>query len=540
MAQISGIEVRINGDASGLKSAVNQAESALGSFTKTANAAANTNFAPKIQNAAYQIQDFAVQVASGTSATRAFAQQLPQLLVGFGTLGAVIGAAAAVAIPLGGAFLNAAGGAGKLGEAVSTIAPYAVTATAALAGFYAPTILAGLATTTSAVGVGLVGAIRAVTAAMMANPLGLLVAGVAAAAVAIFAFRDDIKKVFGVDFVGTIKDAVNWTIGAFLKLKNVIAIAFQNIGSILGSALVDSTNAALGLVSDSLKVDNPFAKDAADAGAAIGQALAENTTKDYLGAIGSAATDVMSKVGEMFSGGLSAAGIGGNTSNSVAPSQEPGTAFTDKLKQIQDHFKTERELLDQEYANNQNVLLNALNNELISRQEYWTLTEKLAQEHQDKITAIRQAGINTDFNALSSFFGSMQSAAQSGGKKMLKIAKIFAAAQAVVGTMQAAVSAMNDPTAVTPMQKFANFAAVFAKGMAAVAAIRGVSEGGGGNSGGGGGGAGAASAPQTPTTTFQFTLTNDPMGFGEKFARQFIDQLNKTQRNGGQIRGVLA
>jgi hypothetical protein len=52
----------------------------------------------------------------------------------------------------------------------------------------------------------------------------------------------------------------------------------------------------------------------------------------------------------------------------------------------------------------------------------------------------------------------------------------------------------------------------------------------GGNGGNGGG----------PTTTFSFTLMNDPMGFGEKFARQFIDQLNSTQRNGGQIRGVIA
>ena len=47
-------------------------------------------------------------------------------------------------------------------------------------------------------------------------------------------------------------------------------------------------------------------------------------------------------------------------------------------------------------------------------------------------------------------------------------------------------------------------------------------------------------AAATPTTTFSFTLMNDPMGFGEKFARQFIDQLNSTQRNGGQIRGVIA
>ena len=53
----------------------------------------------RIQNTAFQIQDFAVQVASGTSATRALSQQLPQLLSGFGLFGAVIGTASAVLLP---------------------------------------------------------------------------------------------------------------------------------------------------------------------------------------------------------------------------------------------------------------------------------------------------------------------------------------------------------------------------------------------------------------------------------------------------------
>ena len=55
---------------------------------------------PAIQNTAFQIGDFAVQVASGTSAMRAFAQQTPQLLGGFGVVGAVAGAVVAVAAAL--------------------------------------------------------------------------------------------------------------------------------------------------------------------------------------------------------------------------------------------------------------------------------------------------------------------------------------------------------------------------------------------------------------------------------------------------------
>ncbi|MCV2870633.1 hypothetical protein OEW28_18630 [Defluviimonas sp. WL0002] len=50
---------------------------------------------PQLQNAAFQVGDFFVQVSSGTSATRALAQQLPQLLGGFGLFGALAGAGVA-------------------------------------------------------------------------------------------------------------------------------------------------------------------------------------------------------------------------------------------------------------------------------------------------------------------------------------------------------------------------------------------------------------------------------------------------------------
>ena len=52
-----------------------------------------------LQNFSYQIQDIAVQIAGGTSATRALSQQLPQLLSGFGLFGVVAGTASAILIP---------------------------------------------------------------------------------------------------------------------------------------------------------------------------------------------------------------------------------------------------------------------------------------------------------------------------------------------------------------------------------------------------------------------------------------------------------
>ena len=63
----------------------------------------------QIQNASYQIQDFAVQVSMGTDAVKAFGQQAPQLLSAFGPVGAVIGTVAAIGLPLLSVALGKAG-----------------------------------------------------------------------------------------------------------------------------------------------------------------------------------------------------------------------------------------------------------------------------------------------------------------------------------------------------------------------------------------------------------------------------------------------
>lgn len=71
------------------------ATSALGTeFSRIGRAITGNSFA--LQNASFQIQDIAVQMAAGTSATRAMATQLPQLLGGFGPLGTAIATALAI------------------------------------------------------------------------------------------------------------------------------------------------------------------------------------------------------------------------------------------------------------------------------------------------------------------------------------------------------------------------------------------------------------------------------------------------------------
>ncbi len=76
----------------------------------------------QLQNIGFQVGDFATQVGAGTSATQALGQQLPQLLGGFGALGAVMGAVAAIGIPLGAALLSVGGEAKTLEERLDALA----------------------------------------------------------------------------------------------------------------------------------------------------------------------------------------------------------------------------------------------------------------------------------------------------------------------------------------------------------------------------------------------------------------------------------
>ena len=60
----------------------------------------------QLQNVSFQLQDVIVQIQGGTSASRALAQQLPQLLGGFGALGSALGLVAGLGIPFVASLLN--------------------------------------------------------------------------------------------------------------------------------------------------------------------------------------------------------------------------------------------------------------------------------------------------------------------------------------------------------------------------------------------------------------------------------------------------
>lgn len=132
-----------------------------------------------------------------------------------------------------------------VGSAVSSVAQYADVAVVALAGFYAPAMLGGVAMLTTALATGLVGALKAVAAAMWANPLGLFIGFIATAGYALYRFRDQISEVIGTDVINLFKGAANFVIGSFVAAYDDIKFVWDNFGPMMGNAVIGGVNHAI-------------------------------------------------------------------------------------------------------------------------------------------------------------------------------------------------------------------------------------------------------------------------------------------------------
>ncbi|MCO6050835.1 phage tail length tape measure family protein [Mesorhizobium sp. RP14(2022)] len=154
-----------------------------------------------------------------------------------------------------------------LADSLEAIAPYAAVAAAGLALIYAPTILAGLASvTTGLIGITLQATRMAVTFAASwvaaLGPIGLVVAAVTAAGIAIVAFGDEISEILGFDVVEAARTGANAVIGTFVGayraaeliwgkfpdyMADIGALAAYNMGAalreMLRQVLIDVNNA---------------------------------------------------------------------------------------------------------------------------------------------------------------------------------------------------------------------------------------------------------------------------------------------------------
>lgn len=285
-------------------------------------------------------------------AVNAFMQRFSSVSGGLAEFGRKVGSAFASVAQFAGAIIDALA---PLGNIVLELAGYADIAIAALAGFYTPVLLLGIAGLTKALTVGVVGAVKAITAAMMANPIGAFVGALAAAAYAAYKFRDEIKEAIGVDVVQVIKDAANWILNAFVVAYDSIVYAWNNFPTVMGALVIGYVNAVIGYINTLVNaavsgvnviiraanllpwveisevnapkikdLDNPYAKQMAE-----DIKLAEQMQKDWFAnwgkgdsSSGSGSTMTPWEIPDFGSGGGKGGKGGGAQNNYIAQMQE--------------------------------------------------------------------------------------------------------------------------------------------------------------------------------------------------------------------------
>lgn len=204
--------------------------------------------------------------------------------------------------------------------------------------------------------------------------------------------------------------------------------------------------------------------------------------------------------------------------------------MTARIEALVESLKTESEIVAAWYEESLAALNAASEAELEALGGKHEAIERLEEEHQKRLSEIREMGNQWSLQSALAGGAEILGAMGAFNKKALKAASIFSAAQALISTYEGAAKELKKGTF-----GFARAAAVIAKGLAFVAAIKSAGSGGGGGGGGGGGTRAPAQAQETPSTTMNFTITNDPFGYGERFARSIADQMNAARRSGSSI-----
>jgi hypothetical protein len=206
-----------------------------------------------------------------------------------------------------------------------------------------------------------------------------------------------------------------------------------------------------------------------------------------------------------------------------------------RLVAIREGLLTEEETKYEAYQKDLMAVEEALNKKILLEQDAAALRLQIEKKFQDEKAKLDQESWNAQLSGYASFFGSMGKVAESWGKKNNAVSKALGIAQALISTYVGATKAL--ASAPFPANMGA-FAAVMAKGLAAVSAIMAVNPNGGGGRaaiGGGSfsGGAGAAQqqAPEQAGRSMYVTLSGDV--FNREMVRGLLEKVSDFQKDGG-------
>lgn len=510
-------------------------------------------FGRGLQNASFQMADFASQVGAGTSASVALGQQLPQLLGGFGILGAVLGAVVAVAVPLTRAFQGMSEQGADLSQVLGVLSPLAerlgnafravaeigvqmaeviinnldrILITAGLvAGFFAAKWVAAFVAARVAT-FTLAGALGVLRAALIRTGIGALVVG---AGELVYQFTRLVQAAgsFGqamgllgdvaVEVWGRIKD------GASAMVLSINATWLEMEGAFLGAI----SRMAMKASDFFLSLSEGMAGIPGMENLASGMMSASNA---FLR--GAAKTSQAGQTSLNQAGGMreEAAGLFSGLSAPIESVQK----IKDLLASIKDERISLPDLLgvaggdEGEGGGKGKSAAEKLDEEL-------TAQEERIKTHFDRVTALAKGGLSDKLGAWGDYFSGLIQLTGSNNKKLLAAQKTFVAAQALIDAFGAYNKVLNDPTPQPWYVRLAAAGQVFAAAMGAVNAIKSASETGGTSSAGvpSGSAASTGAAPAIPTQTVAINLQGDT--FSRASVEGLLEQIQSQLDRGGRL-----
>ena len=459
----------------------------------------------QLRNVGFQVQDFAVQVAGGTSATRAFSQQFPQLVSGMGLWGAAIGTAAAVGLPLfAAAMSNASQEADELRTKLEGIAQATREAERQYEQF-----LSGARTREEADALKLVEEAHAAVAQQIKT---------------VNATHRAESKVIQEGILAQLREELQVRQDALAKIQNALN-KLDQVKEVTESSASAARALRAALESNIGPLDGMIAR-AREFGETLREAAGIRAQGEATYGGGRGGDPRQFTHLDEFRGqlqrqsrlGSARSARGGGGGGGSAPDRSG-------IESLIDSLRTEREVIVAWYEESQSLLAQANAAELAAIGGHNEAKVRLEQEYQERIAGIRGAQNGTALQNARTFFGQMAQAVQAGGEKTFRATQVFSAAEGIINSYLAGTQVLKDPS--LPFhQKIPAAAAVLANGLSMVNAIRGASTGGGG---------GAVSAATTPSVSRVANIQLVGDTFSQSSVRDLFEEINQGLVDGYRI-----
>lgn len=191
--------------------------------------------------------------------------------------------------------------------------------------------------------------------------------------------------------------------------------------------------------------------------------------------------------------------------------------FEAEWERLRESFQTQAEIQMEAYAQQQEILQEALDRRLITLEEYHQMAEDLQQQHQDRMSAIDVYRYGTGLEKTQQFFGDMADAFATGNERMMQIGRAFGAAEALINAWRTFSQVMSDAS-LPWYAKLPAAISLLGSAMKAVQAIKSIGNDGSGprSAGAVSGAGGGVGRPQEQAPAQQRSLTL----IGDRFNRQ--------------------